>query len=84
VNSLFKKQRALLFDKFRASNNSNDATEQQQQKPIAETKKKTKPVDPYANTIMFATDVMARGVDIPNIDWVVQFDPPRQSAYVFN
>jgi len=32
------------------------------------------------NSVMFATDVMARGVDVADIDWVVQFDPPRQST----
>eukprot|EP00397_Hematodinium_sp_SG-2012_P013759 GEMP01013980.1.p1 GENE.GEMP01013980.1~~GEMP01013980.1.p1 ORF type:complete len:631 (+),score=162.21 GEMP01013980.1:161-2053(+) len=27
-------------------------------------------------SILFATDVMARGVDIPEVEWIVQFDPP--------
>ncbi|CAG0894707.1 unnamed protein product [Darwinula stevensoni] len=26
--------------------------------------------------VLVCTDVMARGIDIPDIDWVVQFDPP--------
>lgn len=26
--------------------------------------------------ILFATDVMARGVDIPDVEWIVQIDPP--------
>lgn len=33
--------------------------------------------------ILFCTDVMERGIDIPDIDWVVQFDPPTAvSAFV--
>lgn len=29
------------------------------------------------------TDVMARGVDIPDVDWVLQFDPPSCVKSVF-
>lgn len=35
------------------------------------------------NGIMLCTDVMARGVDIPDVNWVIQFDPPSSaSAFV--
>lgn len=28
------------------------------------------------SAVLMCTDVMARGVDIPTVDWVLQFDPP--------
>lgn len=30
--------------------------------------------------LLLCTDLMARGVDIPEMDWVLQFDPPSSSA----
>lgn len=33
--------------------------------------------------VMLCTDVMARGVDIPDVNWVIQYDPPSSaSAFV--
>nr|CAB3237243.1 ATP-dependent RNA helicase DDX55-like [Phallusia mammillata] len=33
--------------------------------------------------VLICTDVMARGVDIPDVDWVLQYDPPSNaSAFV--
>lgn len=31
------------------------------------------------NAVLMCTDVMARGVDFPAVDWVVQFDPPSSA-----
>lgn len=30
--------------------------------------------------VLLCTDVMCRGVDIPSVDWVVQYDPPSSAA----
>lgn len=32
------------------------------------------------NAVLLCTDVMARGVDIPKIDWVIQYDPPTSAS----
>lgn len=38
------------------------------------------------SAVLMCTDVMARGVDIPTVDWVLQFDPPScaKSAFYTN
>lgn len=36
-----------------------------------ETKKK--------HLILLTTDLSSRGIDIPHVDWIVQFDPPQWS-----
>ena len=28
---------------------------------------------------MLTTDLAARGIDIPEVDWIVQYDPPQDS-----
>ncbi|CAF2096887.1 unnamed protein product [Rotaria magnacalcarata] len=29
-----------------------------------------------ATTVLVCTDIVARGIDLPDVDWVIQFDPP--------
>lgn len=31
------------------------------------------------NQLLLTTDLAARGIDIPEVDWIVQFDPPQWS-----
>ena len=30
------------------------------------------------NGVLFCTDVAARGLDLPAVDWIIQYDPPEQ------
>jgi ATP-dependent RNA helicase DDX31/DBP7 len=30
--------------------------------------------------VLFCTDVAARGLDLPAVDWIVQYDPPQETA----
>lgn len=32
------------------------------------------------SNILFATDVAARGLNLPGVDWIVQYDPPCETA----
>ncbi|XP_015930964.1 ATP-dependent RNA helicase DDX55 [Parasteatoda tepidariorum] len=34
----------------------------------------------YESGILLCTDVLARGVDIPDVHWVIQFDPPSSAS----
>lgn len=33
------------------------------------------------SAILLCTDVAARGIDVPGIDWIVQFEPPNDPAF---
>ena len=33
--------------------------------------------------ILLCTDVAARGLDIPAVDWIVQYDPPDDPKVIF-
>ena len=35
----------------------------------------------FYSAVLLCTDVMGRGVDIPNIHWVIQYDPPSSARY---
>lgn len=34
-------------------------------------------LDSTGGSVLFCTDLAARGLDFPDIDWVIQFDPPQ-------
>ena len=36
---------------------------------------------PINSGVLVCTDVMARGVDIPDVNWVIQYDPPSSARY---
>ena len=31
--------------------------------------------------VLFCTDVAARGIDLPDVDWIVQYDPPKDPSF---
>ncbi|KAK4878260.1 hypothetical protein RN001_010766 [Aquatica leii] len=45
--------------------------------------KRKKVLDGFKNSsrgLLICTDVLARGIDIPQVDWVLQWDPPASAA----
>ncbi|KAL1501771.1 hypothetical protein ABEB36_007036 [Hypothenemus hampei] len=45
--------------------------------------KRKKVLDKFKNSdkaLLLCTDVMARGIDIPEVDWVLQWDPPASAT----
>eukprot|EP00742_Colponemidia_sp_Colp-10_P006896 GILJ01007395.1.p1 GENE.GILJ01007395.1~~GILJ01007395.1.p1 ORF type:complete len:614 (-),score=110.12 GILJ01007395.1:76-1782(-) len=48
-----------------------------------EQKKRTAAYDLFVSQdagVLIATDVIARGIDIPDVDWIIQFDPPQDPS----
>ncbi|KHJ80626.1 hypothetical protein OESDEN_19697 [Oesophagostomum dentatum] len=48
------------------------------------TSERSKQIDDFRksdNAVMLSTDVMSRGIDIQDIDWVVQFEIPKLSSW---
>lgn len=33
--------------------------------------------------VLIATDVIARGIDLPDVNWILQFDPPQVFPKLF-
>lgn len=31
--------------------------------------------------VLFCTDIVARGIDLPDVDWIVQYDPPQDPSF---
>lgn len=43
-------------------------------------KKRNKVIEHYSKEpegFLFTTDVLARGIDFPDVNWIVQIDPPQ-------
>jgi len=40
---------------------------------------KSKNYDPSKSRVLLCTDVAARGLNFPAVDWIVQFDPPSET-----
>lgn len=51
--------------------------------PQAERQQVLKSLGSRSSGILLATDVAARGLDLPKLDWIIQYDPPSElSDYV--
>lgn len=47
-------------------------------------KKRTKHYDEFVAAtagLLVCTDVVARGIDLPDVDWIVQYDPPQDPNF---
>eukprot|EP01029_Cantina_marsupialis_P016259 TRINITY_DN361_c0_g2_i1.p1 TRINITY_DN361_c0_g2~~TRINITY_DN361_c0_g2_i1.p1 ORF type:complete len:636 (+),score=208.08 TRINITY_DN361_c0_g2_i1:77-1984(+) len=47
-------------------------------------KKRVKLFDRFTESksgVLFSTDVAARGIDLPDVDWIVQFDAPQDPSF---
>ena len=47
-------------------------------------KKRNANYDSFVNLpsgVLFCTDIVARGIDLPDVDWIVQYDPPQDPNF---
>ena len=36
----------------------------------------------FIASVLICTDVAARGIDVPDIDWIIQYSPPQDPLFI--